>query len=116
MLRINAEGIIKNIFIVDNHIYFEDDKGIIVDHPVNRYSEGTDSYEDAETFLYDEAYLNLNDAESIAAFKDYCISQYHNDIYSFIFNGVNITMYYHDDPAAADEEILMMKIKEYCIK
>ena len=116
MLRINAEGIVRNIFIVDDNVYFEDNKGLIVKHPANRYMEGTDSYEAAETFLYGEEYLNLNDKDNIKEFIDYCINQYKNDIYSFIFKGVSITMYYHDDPAAEDEDVLMMKIKEYCIK
>lgn len=116
MLRISAEGIVRNIFIVNDNVYYEDDRGIIVNHPANRYMVGTDSYEATNLFLFDEEYLNLNDEDNINEFKDYCIRQYRNDIYSFIFKGVSITMWYLDDPVAEDEEVLMMKIKDYCIK
>lgn len=116
MLRISAEGIVRNIFIVNDNVYYEDDRGIIVNHPANRYMVGTDSYEATNLFLFDEEYLNLNDEDNINEFKDYCINQYRNDIYSFIFKGVSITMWYLDDPVAEDEEVLMMKIKDYCIK
>ena len=30
MLRISAEGIVRNIFIVNDNVYYEDDRGIIV--------------------------------------------------------------------------------------
>lgn len=116
MLRISAEGIVRNIFIVDDKAYFEDGRGIIVNHPANRYRVGSDSYVSTQAFLFDEEYLNLNNEDAIKEFIDYCINQYKNDIYSFIFKGVSITMYYYDDPVAADEDVLMMKIKEYCIK
>lgn len=116
MLRISAEGIVKNIFIVDDKAYFEDGRGIIVNHPANRYYENSDSGTATNSFLFDEEYLNLNDENNIKEFIDYCINQYKNDIYSFIFKGVSITMYYYDDPVAEDEDVLMMKIKEYCIK
>lgn len=116
MLRISAEGIVRNIFIVDDNVYFEDGRGIIVNHPANRYRKYSDSYEATNLFLFDEEYLNLNDEENIKEFKDYCINQYKNDIYSFIFKGVSITMWYVDDPVADDEEVLMLKIKESCIK
>ena len=116
MLRINAEGIVKNIFIVDDAIYFEDNRGLIVKHPCNRYHIGTDSYEATQSFLFNEEYLNLNDEDNIDEFKRYCINQYRNDIYSFIFKDVSITMDYVEDPVVEDEEVLMSILPEYCIK
>lgn len=116
MLRINAEGIVKNIFIVNDTVYFEDNTGMVVNHPANRYYENSDSGNATNSFLFNEEYLNLNDDENIKEFKDYCINQYRNDIYSFIFKGVSITMWYLDDPVAEDEDDLMRQIKEYCIK
>lgn len=116
MLRISGESKLINIFIVNDAVYFEDSRGIIVNHPANRYGVGTDSYEMSQDFLFNEEYLNLNDADNIDELRDYCINQYRNDIYSFIFKGISITMYYYDDPVAEDEEVLMQKLKEYCIK
>ena len=116
MLRINVEGIVRNVFIADGHVYFEDARGLIVNHPANRYDVGTDSYESSEMFLFNEEYLNLNNEDELEAFMDYCINQYKNDIYSFLFKGLSITLDYMDDPVAEDEDVLMIKLKEYCIK
>ena len=119
MLRISVEGIVKNIFIVNDDIYFEDNKGRIVKHPANRYDVGTDSYEASELFLFDEEYLNFNDKECVAGFKDYCISQHLKDIYIFDYKywrQLRVVMDFIEDPVAEDEDDLMRKIKDYCIK
>lgn len=119
MLRVSVESIVKNIFIVDDNIYFEDNRGLIVKHPANRYKEGTDSYEAAETFLFNDEYLNFNDEGCVTGFKDYCIDQHKKDIYIFnwkYWRTLKVAMDYIDDPVAEDEDVLMMKLKEYCIK
>ena len=92
MLKINVETIVKNILIIDDRIYFEDAKGEYVPTPCNRYSEGTDSYEASEIFLYGEEYLNFNDTEEVERFKEYCINQYRNDIYSFKYRSLSVVM------------------------
>lgn len=116
MLRVNIESVIKNVFIVNDDIYFEDDKGVIVNHPANRYTEGTDSYEASELFLFNKEYLNFNDSNEVKSFMEYCITQYHNDIYIFNYKSLGVVLDYMDNPEAEDVEELMRMIKLKCVK
>lgn len=97
MLRVSVEGIVKNILITEDAIYFEDDMGKYKSHPCNRYAKGTDSYEASEMFLFNEAYLNFNVPANVEAFKDYCIRQYRNDIYVFTYDNVRVVMDFIED-------------------
>lgn len=116
MLRVNVESKLKNIFIVGNAIYFEDDKGMITANPCNRYMEGTDSYEASEMFLFNEEYLNFNDAAEVESFMDYCIRQYHNDIYIFTYKSLGVVMDFIEDPEVATEDDLKTFLKTVCVK
>ena len=119
MLRVTVESIVKNIFIVRDNIYFQDEKGEIVSHPANRYDVGTDSYEATQDFLFNEKYLNFNDADCINGFKDYCINQHMKDIYIFdwkYWRPLRVVMDYLDDPKYETEDELKSILKSLCIK
>lgn len=116
MLRVNVESIVKNIFIAQDDIYFQDEKGEMVSHPANRYAVGTDSYEASEMFLFNEEYLNFNDAAEVEAFKDYCINQYRNDIEIFNYRSLGVVMDFIEDPEVTTEEDLKKFLKTVCVK
>ena len=119
MLRVSIESLIKNIMIVDDNIYFEDDKGEMVPHPANRYRVGTDSYDFTQEMLFTGEYLNFNDSNEVEAFKDYCIRQYRNDVYIFNYpdeKPVHVVMDFIDNPTYETEDELMVILKELCVK
>ena len=99
MLKVNVEGIVINILITDDGIYFEDGAGKYRSTPCNRYAIGTDSYEISEKYLWDDSYLNFGVDDEVESFKDYCIAQYKNDIYSFKYHELSVVMEYMEDAA-----------------
>lgn len=79
MLKVSLEQIIDNIIIKDNMLLFgthdEDGQPIWSETPTNKYIDGTDTYEDANIFLFGKDYLNFNNAEALEEFKQFCIKE-----------------------------------------
>ena len=127
MLRVSIESKIKNIMIVDDKIYFQDNKGAMVPHPANRYAEGTDSYEITNDFIFTGEYLNFNDINEVEAFKDYCITYCNehepmgrdDNLYLFNYPEVNplrVHVESFDDPTYETKDELMAILKNVCEK
>ena len=85
---------IDNIIIIDNELLFSDsdenDEVVYSKVPVNEYVENTDYYNKVQVYLYDEDYLNFNDEEGLAAFKDECLNQFEKGNDSFTYNNLKV--------------------------
>ncbi len=105
MLMVKIEQIIDNIIIKDNAIYFgvEDGEHNIAysTDPKNKYMVGTDTYEDVQTFLFGECYLNFNSSEALEQFKNYCINEFDqqkNDYCICSYAGLHVILEHVKDP------------------
>ena len=104
MLKEKLEGIIDNILIKDNMLLFgthdEDGQPIWSETPQNKYMEGTDTYEDVDALMFDKDYLNFNNAESLEAFKQFCIKEFDTttkDYCTTNYNGLHCIIEKEDD-------------------
>ena len=97
MLLVSIEGnLIDNIIIQDDQLLFSDvdlkeDVFYKLD-PVNEYMFNTDSYCQANIFLYSDDYLGFYKPSNIEAFKIECINKFKSGITSFRYNGLAILL------------------------
>ena len=95
MLLVSIEGVlIDNIVILEDKLLFSDsdenEDVVYSSVPVNEYVENTDYYNKVQVYLYDEDYLNFNDEEGLAAFKDECLNQFEKGNDSFTYNNLKV--------------------------
>ena len=95
MLLVSIEGVlIDNIVILEDKLLFSDsdenEDVVYSSVPVNEYVENTDYYNKVQVYLYDEDYLNFNEEEGLAAFKDECLNQFKEGNDSFTYNNLKV--------------------------
>lgn len=98
MLLVTIETIINNIIIIDDALYFgveDNGKMTYSKEPKNKYMDGTDTYEDAQRFLFGEDYLNFNSIDALDEFKNYCINEFDqqsNDYCMLSYAGLEVML------------------------
>ena len=104
MLKIKVEGLLDNIIIFKNSLYFKcyydstEEEDVYSEAPFNKYSFDSDSFNTVQLYLYHEDYLGFYSIGNIFNFKMECLKQYSEGKELFKYNGLSVIIDVVEDP------------------
>ena len=104
MLIVKVEGLLDNMIIFDNELYFKcyydssEEEDVNLEAPFNKYHFDSDSFNIVQLYLFHEDYLAFVYTGNIAKFKDECLKQYSEGNTSFKYNGLSVIIEEVEDP------------------
>lgn len=96
MLEVKVEGLLDNIIIFDNELYFKcyfdslEEEDVYTEKPYNKYSFDSDSFNTVQLYLYHADYLGFYSVGNIFNFKMECLKQFSEGTSLFKYNGLSV--------------------------
>jgi len=104
MFIVKVEGLLDNIIIFENELYFKcyydstDEEDVYTEAPFNKYSFDSDSFNMVQLYLYHEDYLGFYSTANMFKFKNECLKQYSEGFSLFKFKGLSVIIEEVEDP------------------
>lgn len=104
MFKVKVEGLLDNIIIFENELYFKcyydslEEEDVYTEKPYNKYSFDSDSFNTVQLFLYHEDYLGFYSVGNIFNFKMECLKQLSEGKELFKYKGLSVVIDVVEDP------------------
>lgn len=104
MLIIKVEGLLDNMIIFDNELYFKcyydssEEEDVYLEAPFNKYHFDSDSFNIVQLYLFHEDYLGFYSTDKMFKFKQECLKQYSEGNSLFKYNGLSVIIEEVEDP------------------